>query len=120
MRKLDEDGGGLRRMLVRDVTGVEWGLFTLMGGAEKPQRFTDQYHCLFFVLRGRACFTIGDEYTVPLTKFTVAEGSTAQVPRGNYYSIKNADAAVLATFMFYRTRAPTTRRSRCGGGTARR
>jgi hypothetical protein len=74
-------------MLVSNVTGVEWGVFSLMGIAEKPRLFTDQYHCLFFVLRDRASFTIGHKYKVPLTEFKVAEGFTAQVPRGHYFRI---------------------------------
>ncbi len=87
---------------MRDEAGFEWGVFALMGGAEKPQRYTDRYHYKFFVVRGRACFTLGDEYTVPLTRVPVTEGSTIDVPRGNYYSIENTDALAPVTLVFYK------------------
>jgi hypothetical protein len=88
VRRHDQHGGSVRRMLVRDVSGFKWGVLALTGGAEKPQRHTDQYNYIFCVLRGRTCLTIGDEYNVLLTEVALAEGSTAQVPRGNYYSLK--------------------------------
>jgi mannose-6-phosphate isomerase-like protein (cupin superfamily) len=89
-------------LFVQDVTGVEWGVLAMMSGEEKPQRYTDRYHYIFFVVRGRAYFTLGDEYTVLLTRAPVVEGSTINVPRGNYYSIKNANASTPVTLIFYK------------------
>jgi hypothetical protein len=104
-RRLGE-GGGLRQMLVCDVSGVEWGMFTLMGGVEKPQRFTGQFHYIFFVVCGLAYLTLGDAYNVPYTEAPMAPGFCAEVQRGNYYSIRNADAKAPVTFMFYKTPGP--------------
>jgi hypothetical protein len=87
---------------VRDVAGVEWGVFALMGGEEKPQRYTHRHHYIFFVVPDRTCFALGDEYTVPLTRVPEAEGSTVHVSRGNYYGIENADAAAPVTLALYK------------------
>jgi hypothetical protein len=37
-------------MLVGDASGVEWGMFLLMGGVVKPQRYTDHFDYIFFVV----------------------------------------------------------------------
>ncbi len=99
-------GDGLRRMLVGDVSGVEWGMFTLMGGAVKPQRYTDHFHYIFFIVCGRAYLTLGDRYIVPYSEAPLAPGFAAEVQRGNYYSIRNADATAPVTFLFYKARGP--------------
>ncbi len=55
---------------------------------------------------------------MPLTEIALAKGLTAQMPLGNYYSLKNADSTASATFVFYRIRMPerittaTTQRGR--------
>jgi uncharacterized RmlC-like cupin family protein len=49
-------------MAFHDVAGVEWGMFTLMRGARKPQRYTNQHHYILFVVCGRARLTLGDQY----------------------------------------------------------
>ncbi len=96
------NGGDLRRMLVGDESGVEWGMFTLMGGVEKPQRYTGHFHYIFFVVCGRAYLTLGDRYNVANTEASLAPGYSAEVQRGNYYSIRNAAATSPVTFMFYK------------------
>jgi hypothetical protein len=57
---------------------------------------------------------------VLLTEVALAEGSTAQVPRGNYYSLKNADATAPARSQVYRTRGPERTTAAQRGGAARR
>jgi hypothetical protein len=111
-RKLNE-GGNLLRMPVSHVSGVAWGLFRLMGGEEKPQRYTGPYHYILYVLRGRACLTIGDEYKLPCTDIPVTEGFSAEVPRGNFYSIRNVNATAPVMFVIYKTPGP--KRTTSGG-----
>jgi hypothetical protein len=110
------DGGnadaGVRQMHVQSVAGVEWGLFVLMGGQEKAPCYTSHYHYILYAVRGRAYLTLGDGYKVPCTDALLAEGFVAEVPRGNHFGLKNADAALHATFLYYRIRAA----GRGGGG----
>ncbi len=103
-RQLAEGGSGPREMHVSHVPGVEWGLFELPGGAEKPQSGTGPYHYIIFMLRGRACLTLGDGYVVPCTDIPLAEGVMVEVPRGNDYSVRNTDASLPATFQYFKTR----------------
>ncbi len=103
MRRLG-DGGSFLRMVVRDVTGIEWGMFTLLGGAEKAQRYTGQHYYISFVVNGRARLTLNDQYRVPFTDIPMAQGFSAEVLRGDYYSIQNADAMAPVNFLFYKAK----------------
>jgi hypothetical protein len=98
-------------MLVCDLSG-RWGLSALLGGAKKPRRYTGRCHYIFYVVCGRTFLTIGDEYKVPYSDTLLAEGFSAEGPRGNYYAVRNADAAAPATFLFYKTpgTAPASKR----------
>ncbi len=91
-------------MLVSDESGVEWEMFTLMRGVEKPQRYTGHFNYIFFVVRGHTYLTLGDRYNVPNTEAPLAPGFSAKVQLGNYYSIRNATATSPVTFMFYKVR----------------
>jgi hypothetical protein len=86
------------------------------GRVAKPQRFTGLIHYMFSVVTGRARLTVGDRYTVPETKVLMAQGYSTEVPHGNYYSFRNADAAAPTTILFYKTRGPAPLHRWAGGG----
>jgi hypothetical protein len=97
-------------MHISNVPGVEWGVFELMCGKEKPQSCTNHYHHIIFVLRGHACLTLGDGYAVRCTDIPLAEGDAVEVERGNDCSIRNTDATLPAAFLYLKTRGPPARR----------
>ncbi len=83
-----------------DASGAGWGMMTLMPGSEKPLRYTDRYHYIFFVVSGAAVVLFGNTYTVPRSERTVREGFVCEVPRGNYYSLCNRSYSVPARVFF--------------------
>ncbi len=95
-------------MLVRDVGGVEWGMFALMGGVEKAQRFATHFQYMFFVVCGWAYLTFGDHFKAPETKVLLAQ---AILPR---YRATMTTASRMPTprppqpFLFYKTRGPVS------------
>ncbi len=95
-------GGGLREEQVQGGQGVGWGMLTLMGNEEKPLFYSNQYQYIFFVVRGRANLKIGDGYKVEGSDVPLDEGFVAEVPRNNHCCIKNANAKLHATFLYYR------------------
>ncbi len=99
-----QGGGALRTMSKRDCKlGVEWGMFALLGGAEKVSYTADFWHILF-VVRGRAFLTLGDGYAVPCPDLLLVEGAAAEVPCGSYYSVRTAIAVAHVTLLYYKTR----------------
>ncbi len=87
-------------MLVSDVSGVEWGLFSLRAGAAKPMRYTHACHYVFFVVCGAAFVTMGSSYAARRQRAYVTPGFAFEVPRGNFYAVANAQADAPVTIMF--------------------
>jgi mannose-6-phosphate isomerase-like protein (cupin superfamily) len=85
-----------------DELGAGWGTMILVPGGEKPLRYTDRFHYIFYVVSGAAVVTFGDTYAVPCRERTVREHGLWEVRRGNYYSLRNDSAAVPATIFFAR------------------
>jgi hypothetical protein len=74
-------------MVLRDVMGLEWGMFALVPGVAKAQRYTGRHNFVFFVVRGRARLTFGARYHVPYRSLPLSPGFSADMPRGNYFCI---------------------------------
>ncbi len=95
-----QDAGSLGRLLERQGVGIEWVVFLLMGGEDRPQRYID-WHRYIFGVHG-SVFTLCDEYSALLTRVAVTQESIMDVPRGSHYSIENAFDAVPVMLIFYK------------------
>jgi hypothetical protein len=69
-----------------------------MPGVKKTQRYTGRHNSIFFVACNRAHLILGVQYRVPYKRRLMAQGFSAEVPRGNYFSIKNVGAMSLHDF----------------------
>jgi mannose-6-phosphate isomerase-like protein (cupin superfamily) len=98
--QLSSSVGDFRCMLISDVSGAEWGLFSLMTDAEKPMRYTHNCHYVFFIVCGVAYVTLGSSYAAVRQRVYVTPGFVFEVPRGNFYAIANAHAKGPVTIMF--------------------
>lgn len=70
------------------------------------QRYTGRHNFVFFIVYGRARLTLGDLHCVPYRNLLLAPSFSADVPRVNYFSIRNASAKLPITFLFAKLTGP--------------